>query len=96
MIQPNELRIGNWVKHNNIISSSELPGTVFQWTSAHWYDIETTHLSLSSIDAITLTPEILEKCGFETIGNTPFFSMRISINHSDELAWYSQDNILRY
>lgn len=65
MINAKELRIGNRVKHNDIISASEFPGTEFQWLLAHWYDIETNRLSLESIDPIPLTPELLKKAGFK-------------------------------
>lgn len=77
MIESRELMIGNWVKHNDLISGSEYPGTVFQWSTAHWYDIETCGLSFGSIEGIPLTGEVLsEWCGFD------------KINHVDEYAFY--------
>ena len=48
------------------------------------------------LEPIHLTPEILEKCGFERIGEKPFYSCRLSLNSVDELAWYSLDNKLGY
>lgn len=64
MIKQGELRIGNWVKHNDIVSCSEYPGTIFQWTDAHWYDLVRARLHLASIEQIPLTPEILWKIGW--------------------------------
>lgn len=77
MIESRELMIGNWVKHNDLISGSEYPGTVFQWSTAHWYDIETCGLSFGSIEGIPLTGEVLsEWCGFEK--DIHFYTKRIT------------------
>lgn len=69
MIQANELRIGNWVQMQDVPNGSEMPGSMFQWDSAHWWDVETSRLRVSMLNPIPLTPEILEKCGFHKHNN---------------------------
>jgi hypothetical protein len=53
MVQANELRIGNW-----ITDDKGIPFKVDE--IRHWY--------YSDAEPIPLTPEILEKCGFEREG----------------------------
>lgn len=59
-----ELRIGNWVHHNDLISASEYEGD-FRWDICHFYDLERHHLNIQSIQPIPLTEEWLLKFGFE-------------------------------
>ena len=72
MIQENELRIGNWVCHDISEWSyrNENPcnngwNGLFQWNSTDWHALGECTLSLSNINLIPLTEEILLKCGFE-------------------------------
>lgn len=76
MIQANELRIGNWVfDEDNTYAQVETvrSGRFIEWNGM---DDEPTTLSLpndnamygGNINPIPLTPEILEKCGFERQG----------------------------
>lgn len=54
MIQANELRIGNWYDHNGSYRQVT-PNTIEEvWEGERIY-----------VNPIPLTPEILEKCGFE-------------------------------
>lgn len=70
MIQINELRIGNIVKHSETgraYSVGEILKTGIRSTYIR-EDTGTEHTSLISydcIDGILLTPEILERCGFK-------------------------------
>lgn len=60
MIQANELRIGNWLNHHG-----KFP---FQMTLSEFYDLQSGVRSLEYTQPIPLTPEILEKAGFEETG----------------------------
>lgn len=58
MIQANELRIGNWYNHNGEYCQVS-PNTILEvWESPRKW-----------VQPIPLTPEILEKCNIERIGN---------------------------
>jgi len=59
-----DIRVGNYFKHNDLISASEYE-SIFQWDVAHFSDIDRCRLSIVNIEPIPLTAEILEKCGFE-------------------------------
>lgn len=59
MISENELRIGNWVECN---------GIRFQITGTHLSAMQVDP-STKEIFPISLTPEILEKCGFKKVGD---------------------------
>jgi hypothetical protein len=64
MIAANELRIGNWVKLEHVTFSYN------KVTSINKIGIivdEHIHTTLSIVYGITLTSEILEKCGFERL-----------------------------
>lgn len=71
MINANELRIGNWVKCGGF---KRLYG---EFRVAEIYPDQITieqkpndGYTVEEVDPITLTPEILEKCGFEKEGDT--------------------------
>jgi hypothetical protein len=67
MIQPNELRIGNWVGHDaswSVVNEKEKEGIVFQWQDYDFAHVTEGTMSYDSLLPIPLTPEILEKCGF--------------------------------
>lgn len=70
MIQPNELRIGNWVSHNSEWSYRN-DGVLmkkpfnFPWEESDWYAVGECMLSLDNISTIPLTPSILKRNGFD-------------------------------
>lgn len=68
MINPNELRIGNWVIHNNPLTDK----SVYHQVTAGTFSKLTFHAR--EYEPIPLTPELLEKCGFVKIesGSTPY------------------------
>jgi hypothetical protein len=83
MINANELRIGNWVKHlpNWSYRNDESKEFYFQWDDSDWYKIGESCISLSDIEPILLTEEILLKCGFQHhkyANDESFFEMQIS------------------
>lgn len=55
MIKASELRVGNWVKHAGTITPLQVDVYSFV-RMEEWFE---------EYDPIPLTPEILEKCGFE-------------------------------
>jgi hypothetical protein len=69
MIQANELRIGNWVidhgGNNNIVQGIHGSGSV------RFIDGEVC--AVDKLNGIPLTPEILEKCGFEENENQTLY-----------------------
>lgn len=68
MIQANELRIGNWVTElikNRIVSIDGIePNQDFVWVN-YLNGYGQYKVEINDIYPIPLTPEILEKCGFE-------------------------------
>lgn len=68
MIQSNELRIGNWVTElikNRIVSIDGIePNKEFVWVN-YLNGFGQYKVGINDIENIHLTPEILEKCGFE-------------------------------
>ena len=76
MIAANELRIGNWFQqdasNNNTISRFFTVDEIKRYGVRSTYirqDTNQPHTSLFSLDSIhpiPITPEILEKCGFES------------------------------
>lgn len=80
MIQASELRIGNWVKTNTQIVGTNSPefGKITQiYMDGFSVDY---HYPSKWYEPIPLTPEILEKCGFEKVddGISPFYKLIIS------------------
>ena len=65
MIAENELRIGNWVEHDDSWCYRGEDVTVFQWETSDWYALGECTLFLESIKPIPLTEEWLVKFGFE-------------------------------
>lgn len=64
MIQANELRIGNWISYNNNhVQVFELPYLIDIDEGKEAYLVNSVWLNEHK--PIPLTPEILEKCGFE-------------------------------
>jgi hypothetical protein len=66
MIAANDLRIGNWVLFNK--TSFDYPSDLHPITGISKYGIYTIYrspISFDKIHPISLSPEILDKCGFE-------------------------------
>lgn len=68
MINANELRIGNWVTElikNRIVSIDGIePSHEFVWVN-YLNGLGQYKVGIDNIEPIPLTPEILEKCGFD-------------------------------
>jgi len=62
MIQATDLRVGNWVDCRNFNGTGKTIRTQFDWTLWKY---------LHFLDPIELSPEILEKCGFEKYTEVP-------------------------
>jgi hypothetical protein len=108
MIQANELRIGNWVKHLAVWSyrNEDMKEHFFKFEQHDWYaDCECT-FSLDSIDPIPLTEEILLKCGFEKTNRIDFgelkecyanFSFALMIRHNSFFTdWFGGSTEIKY
>lgn len=63
MIAANELRIGNWVMYDNRLFQIEAISRSFPCLNTDEFGIGV--VDWGNINPIPLTPEILEKCGFE-------------------------------
>lgn len=67
MIQPNELRIGNWV---TIVSAEHWLGQVTHISSDGFVsNTKCQNISIKHCHPVPLTPEILDKCGFKRSAN---------------------------
>lgn len=78
-MKANELRIGNWVKHNpsgwsyrnddGVISNyGKFNEDCFQWEDTDWYALSECTLDIDLIEPIPLTEEWLLKFGFDEDG----------------------------
>ena len=69
MIDPKELRIGNWV-HETVLGDCLVDGIRAMCANVHKPDNQHSHYTINgeNLFPIPLTPEILEKCGFENNG----------------------------
>lgn len=70
MIQPSELRLGNWVHHERVWSHRQpdygSPSEFdFQWEERDWYAIGESTINFDDVSPIVITEEWLEKLGFE-------------------------------
>lgn len=75
MIQANELRVGNWVMDDapSCPVFRKITPELIQYVALN---------GEGTLSAITLTPEILEKCGFENIMNSGLYKLRINDSFS--------------
>lgn len=75
MIDAKELRIGNWVGVGNKHIKTYI-------TNFSFYDIA---INPEQVFPISITPNILEKAGFESVCNKPLY--RKYLNNGDEIIW---------
>jgi hypothetical protein len=91
MIAPNELRIGNWVNYTGI-TSSNYPSGIIQveevlYDGANRTQGDSTLYECDLLQPIPLTPEILEKCGFEKKVKKEQATIMIREDGSEVKAW---------
>jgi len=88
MITENELRIGNYVKHDDSWCYRGENVTVFQWEVQDWYAFSECRLFLESIKPIPLTEEWLVKFGFtnEVVNVLENDNFKMSISYYD--GWH--------
>lgn len=68
MIKANDIRIGNIFKvREDAINTEHYPGDIIKWDLSDFSAIERGRLNYMDFDPIPLTPELLEKCGFELL-----------------------------
>lgn len=86
MIKANELRVGNWVANKN-----GLPYKITGFNIAH---IEGTENNMSNFNTaaypITITPEILEKCGFF---NDTSLNIYIILKEENFISYKFEDDV---
>ena len=98
MIQPNELRMGSLIEKDNVMYKFlSLEQNHTSTSEYRWYWVETLDGKLgkyysSHFNPIPLTPEILEKCGFEKVENPKQYGWYISVGNR-ELCWCHADYI---
>lgn len=80
MIDPKELRIGNWVKIRGQFIVQVLDHITLTWFAYSQHQA----CGYSDTEPIPLTPEILERCRFESRGG--FYYVHANINHYFEIA----------
>lgn len=98
MIAAQELRIGNWLKYNDLpITVSGISSTNFTCTYKGLL-----YMNMEDCQSIELSPEILDKCGFENlkiemsgcqVWNIPNTHWRIAMSYRDEICfklWHKQ------
>jgi len=87
MIQANELRLGNWLKRNS-------------QPNGFLVDVQTivrlVHSGVRDEHPIPLTPEILEKCGFENdnVFKKMFKYLNKSIYDTDKLTFRKEEGFI--
>lgn len=70
MIDKNEIRCGNWFRHNESwCYRDNTEPFYFQWEDRDWYALGECTLSLEDCDPIPLSEEVLVKCGFKKDGD---------------------------
>jgi hypothetical protein len=60
MVKLEEIRIGNWFKHNDIVSTQHFPDDIFQWSISDFWAIESSRMFIASIEPIPISDEILK------------------------------------
>lgn len=97
MIDTKQLRIGNVIGRmvcrppdwNKAVALEFLTPSLAVFLFKNEEDV------LSTFVPVPITPELLEICGFvDHAGNG--WGSRLQLNSTDELAWYKQDNSLKY
>lgn len=86
----NELRIGNWVRHNDSWCYRGEDVYEFQWDESDWYALGECILDIENIEPIELTDEWLVKLGFnqEAFGDPVYFLDGFVVDlHEGEISW---------
>ena len=83
MIDPKELRIGNRLSPRRVLDPENIPLTGYSICAGHIaYSVERLNYDW---EAILLNPEILERCGFESVDETTWVTrMNITLCKGDD------------
>lgn len=86
MIKIEEIRIGNWFRHNETWCYKDNTGAFnFQWDERDWYAVGELTFGFHDISPIVLTSDILIDAGFlKTSGDLPKWVKGITFMKSDE------------
>jgi len=93
MIQTNELRIGNWINEFEIATQAD------SRFIDRLYNIELRGKIAIDVTPIPLTPEILEKAGFNEVDGNEWYRfydkgfLRVFIHHSVDSCFVSVDGL---
>lgn len=97
MIQPNELRIGNWIKRGNHIAAWH-EGDFDKPFKIEYISNSEDYMALLKLsEPIPITPELLQKCGFKEslIDADPidgyYYSLEVNNEKHCDLTFSSRD-----
>ena len=90
MIKPNELMIDNWVLHSDrpIKVKGIIENRIASFDNEIGVRLVFSH-KVDEIEPITITEEILEKCGFENTHDNEFYA---TVNNSIEVFIYKDND----
>lgn len=91
MIDAKDIMVGNWFEHNAnwcFRSPEDLKPFLFQWEERDWYALGECTMSLDDVSPIPLSPDILEKCGFENVYENKWANDLVEIQHYELGDWY--------
>jgi hypothetical protein len=94
MIQATDLRIGNWV-NNDDLGNTQVDEIYNNSVVRVWSNADYFYIGEESINPIPLTPDILEKCGFEEVEGNEYYAffdlegVRVYIHKIDGSAFIS-------
>lgn len=94
MIDLNQIRIGNWIHHNESWSyrNEESKAHDFEWNDSDWYQLAECCLDEKDLSFIPLTEEWLNKLGVKQIAMNKFkhISSGLDLECSYELKYVHQ------